>query len=548
MKILLAQVNPITGNVKYNNDIILNTIKKYNSDVYVFPELITTGYCAEDLFLNKSFVSSTVKKVNDTIQKLPKNKLIIFGSVDYKNENVAIIVNNGNVSYISKTHLPNYNVFDEKRYFTNVPSKNNVVEYQGKKLGIAICEDVWYDDVTDKIAKDGADIIISINASPFIENKPITRFNIVKNTVSRTNIPMIYLNQFGASDSIVFDGYSIVMNSDYSYDVMKGFQEDIRIYEFDKFLDNGKMKDINVEFTLDRLSDIYNALVLGLRDYIEKINMKSVVIGISGGADSTLVAAIASDALGSSNVHGIMMPSMFSADESKDYGIQLMNNLGSNYDIVPIHDLHESWKNNVLGNMKNYSLQKPSARNLADENAQARIRGALILMSYSNIFGNIALTTSNKSEAALGYGTAFGDMAGSFNPIIDVWKTDVFKLMKWRNKNIPEISRNKKLNIIPEEIINRPPSAELSHGQTDEKGLGASYDVLDPILKDLIEHGIDIKELYKKYDKEFINNLFNKIKMAEWKRRLSPLGPKISNISFNFRDRRFPIINQFNGE
>ncbi len=542
LSIALAQVNPCVGDLEGNSALIKNFAKKASelgSDLVVFPEMVLTGYPIEDLSLRKSFQDASKKALTKLASDLKNNGFgnlyLIVGYLDATGEsnslgvpagspqNAAALIHDGKVinKYV-KHHLPNYGVFDEYRYF--VPGEENCsFEILGNKISLAICEDIWQDGgpITE-ISKQNTDLLIVINGSPFEHGKDDVRLDLLKKRVKQINAPIAYVNLVGGQDELVFDGDSIVVNKDGSVAARASqFVEEIVIFEFEK---NKPIESSIIRNRSDDLEEVYQALVVGLRDYVLKNNMESVVLGLSGGIDSALVAAIAVDALGSENVYGVSMPSQYSSEHSKDDAKELATNLGLNYRTVEIKSFFDSFQNEL-------HLTK-----LAEENLQARLRG-ITLMGISNQEGHLVLATGNKSELAVGYSTIYGDAVGGFAPIKDVPKTLVWKLAKWRNKQTTN-------PFIPESSITKAPSAELRPGQLDTDSL-PDYEKLDPLIFAYVEQDHGAFDMASKgLDKNLIEKVINMIDKAEYKRRQYPPGTKISNRAFG-RDRRQPITNSW---
>jgi NAD+ synthase (glutamine-hydrolysing) len=542
LSIALAQVNPIVGDLEGNSALIKNFTKKAHelgASLVVFPEMVLTGYPIEDLSLRKSFQDASKKALEKLATDLKNQGLadiyLIVGYLDAtgeKNtlgvpagspENAAAIIHNGQVikKYV-KHHLPNYGVYDEYRYF--VPGEENCsIDIDGNKISLAICEDIWQDGgpITE-ISKQNTDLLIVINGSPFEHGKDDVRLQLLQKRVKQINAPIAYVNMVGGQDELVFDGDSIVVNKDGNIAARASqFVEELIIFEFDK---NNEIKSSVVRNRSDDLEEVYQALVVGLRDYVLKNNMESVVLGLSGGIDSALVAAIAVDALGGENVYGVSMPSQYSSEHSKNDAKELAKNLNLNYRTVEIKPFFDSFQNSL-------HLTK-----LAEENLQARLRG-ITLMGISNQEGHLVLATGNKSELAVGYSTIYGDAVGGFAPIKDVPKTLVWKLAKWRNKQTTN-------PFIPESSITKAPSAELRPGQLDTDSL-PDYEKLDPLIFAYVEQDHGAFEMASKgLDKNLIEKVIQMIDKAEYKRRQYPPGTKISNKAFG-RDRRQPITNSW---
>ena len=542
LNIALAQVNPTVGDLEGNSALIKNFTKKaaeLGASLVVFPEMVLTGYPIEDLSLRKSFQEASKSALNKLANDLKNQELgnlhVIVGYLDSTGEtnklgvpagspeNAAAIIHDGKIikKYV-KHHLPNYGVFDEYRYF--VPGEESCsIDIEGIKISLAICEDIWQDGgPISEISKENSDLLIVINGSPFEHGKDDVRLDLLQKRVKQINAPIAYLNLVGGQDELVFDGDSIVVNKDGSVASRSSqFVEELVVFEFEK---NKAIKPSIIRKRSDDLEEVYQALVVGLRDYVLKNNIESVVLGLSGGIDSALVAAIAVDALGSENVYGVSMPSQYSSEHSKNDAKDLAQNLNINYRTVEIKPFFDSFQN---------SLHLTS---LAEENLQARLRG-ITLMGISNQEGHLVLATGNKSELAVGYSTIYGDAVGGFAPIKDVPKTLVWKLAKWRNKQTEK-------QFIPESSITKAPSAELRPGQLDTDSL-PDYEKLDPLIFAYVEQDHGAFDMATKgLDKNLIEKVIQMIDKAEYKRRQYPPGTKISNKAFG-RDRRQPITNSW---
>ena len=559
MKIALAQINSTVGDIKGNTDKIIEYIAKAKAmkvDLVVFPELCICGYPPKDLLLKKDFLKEIQKNLQ-RIVKSSKGISVIVGTVETSTKvlkpinydvsmsahfpgyilyNSAVFISNGKlIGYQAKTYLPNYDIFDEQRYFT--PAKESKVfkmtDVRGKKhdfIGITICEDIWVDNKPIQRLKDnGADIIINISSSPFYIGKYKVRQDLVKKRALDNKVPIFYINLVGGQDDLVFDGGS------FGYDakgkliaLAKRFDEDMVIVDLEKPEARSKMQGVREE-----VEEVYSALVLGLRDYVEKNGFNKVVLGLSGGIDSALVACLAHAALGPKRVVLVLMPGPFSSKGSVTDSIKLCNNLKIEPRIIPINDTYNSYLKTLKPEFKSLPF------GVAEENIQARVRGN-ILMALSNKFGYLVLITGNKSEMSVGYSTLYGDMAGGFAPISDVPKMMVYKLCQYIN----EIGKREKRAVIPESIFKKAPSAELRADQTDQDDL-PSYNILDKIIHLYIEENKGIDEIVKMgFNKTVVFDIIRRIDHNEYKRFQAPLGIKITPKAFGF-GRRMPITNAF---
>jgi len=522
MKIALAQINPTVGNLEGNAKKIIDYIgraKKQGADLVVFPELAITGYPPEDLVLKPQFITDNINALKKIVNA-SKGIGVYIGFVDKKGKdlfNAGAFINNGNIIEIyHKNNLPNYGVFDEKRYFKE-GTKASVVSFKGVKIGLGICEDIW---VKKGPYKGGTKIIININASPYHVGKIGEREKVLAKRAKATKAHVVYVNMVGGQDELVFDGGSMVINSKGKLIASASqYKEELLIID---------EKGGKITPKLEPLAEIYEALITGVRDYVDKNKFGGVIIGISGGIDSALTAAIACDALGSSRIHTIFMPSEYTAKQSLDDSRSVTNNLGVKMDIIPIKDIFSQYLSTLAPNFRG----KPA--NIAEENLQARIRGN-ILMALSNKFGWLVLNTGNKSETSTGYCTLYGDMAGGFSVLKDIPKTLIYKLVNWRNK---------KKMVIPQSIIDRPPTAELKPGQLDQDTL-PPYEVLDPIIRAYVEDNKSVQQIIAKgFDKATVLKVISMIDRSEYKRRQSAPGTRITPRAFG-KDWRLPITNQY---
>lgn len=544
MKILLAQLNNTVGDIEGNISKackILDEAYDQNADLVVFSELYLSGYPPEDLVLKKSFVQECRKGLDKLVLYSEEKKLgLIVGLPIYENNNlynaVAIVDSGKIIGFSKKVNLPNYSVFDEKRVF-NSNDNPCIFEFRGIKIGVPICEDIWTNNVCNKLKNQGCEIIISPNGSPFDKYKINQRKKVIEDRISEVRLPFVYVNQVGGQDELVFDGSSHVMNADKEIIYRSPqWEEDRAIIEFDqrekKFLSQNFVNN-----DLTDLENIYMATVTGLRDYVIKNRFPGVILGLSGGIDSAFCAAVAVDALGEGKVEGFMLPSIYTSQNSFDDAEECAKRLNISLENISIEKTYLSLEKSLEKTFKDTSPD------ITEENLQSRIRGT-ILMAISNKKGKMLITTGNKSEVSVGYSTLYGDMNGGFNPIKDIYKTELFSLAKWRNKNLPKNVCLKKLDIIPESIIEKEPTAELRDNQKDTDSL-PSYDELDQILEGLVEYELSANELEKTgFSREEIKKVEHLLYISEYKRRQSAPGVKISLRNFG-RDRRYPITNKF---
>lgn len=533
MRIAIAQNNYIVGDIKYNVSLIKKSValaEKDNADVLVFSELALCGYPPEDLLL-RSDLYQLIDKALDELCDLNSSVALVVGHPERIEDKIfnsaSIIVDGKIIDRYQKQLLPNYSVFDEKRYFT-AGEEDCVVTIKGVNVGVVICEDLWFPEPTESCKAAGAQIIVSPNASPYYFGKGHRREEEVRARAKDNEIPVLYVNQIGGQDELLFDGASIVYNSDgTTIFTANEFEEDFAVFDYDKET-NQLSTDRKESHQLHNEAEIWQALVLGTRDYIHKNGMKGALLGLSGGIDSAVTLAVAVDALGAENVNAVMMPFKYTANMSIEDAKEEAEALGIEFDIISIEPAY----NAVMGQLEDkLAGTKPD---VTEQNIQARSR-AIILMAMSNKFGRIVLTTGNKSEVAVGYCTLYGDMAGGFNPIKDVSKTMVYKLAQYRNT----ISQ-----VIPERVITRAPSAELAPDQKDEDNL-PPYDILDPILEAYVEHDKSIAEIVALgFEEAIVRRVIWLVDISEHKRRQSAPGVRISSRAFG-RDRRYPITSGF---
>ena len=558
LRITGAQLSFTVGAIQENKSKILNTLEeaeKINSDIVVFPELCVTGYPPEDLLLRESFVGKNFAVLEEIAEFSGRTSGVIgfvdrsleeqtTDNVDRNITNAAAIVQNGDVKGIyHKCYLPNYSVFDEARYFAKGTKPEEIFWYEDIAVGINICEDVWINNgPAEEQVKKGASLIININASPFDINKTESRKVNVRDKAKKLKVPILYLNMVGGQDELVFDGGSFLVDADGNIIYEAGqFSEEIFSFDLEleiknvksenKLIVNEKKSDLPPLKTSDSLSELesmYAALKMGLSDYVEKNNFKKVLVGLSGGIDSALTATIAVDALTSDNVIGVAMPSKFNPKSSLEDAKELADNLNIELKTVNIEETAEKFRNLLKDNLDD------DLKSVVDENIQSRIRGN-ILMGLSNQLGAMVVSTGNKSEMAVGYSTLYGDLVGGFALLKDVYKTEVYKLSDYRNS----ISK-----VIPQNIIEKKPSAELSEDQYDSDSL-PEYDLLDKILKMYIELDYSSEKIINSdIDKEVVFDILEKIDRNEYKRKQVAPGVKLTSRAFG-KDRRMPITNTY---
>ena len=549
MTIGLLQLNSTVGDFAANRQKLLAGYEKavaLGAEFVLAPELFLCGYPPRDLLLREDFIDANLAVLNETAKSIGAIPLCV-GYVDRNLEkpgralkNSAAVLQNGKIIWrTAKSLLPTYDVFDEDRYFEPAKKVEPFI-FNGKKIGITICEDIWNDedfwperlyrrDPVRELVSQGAEIILNISASPWHDGKEKTRLEMLQRVARDEKIPFAQVNLVGANDELIFDGHSVALDSHGEVIAIgKGFAEEIFVADLDLQIANQKSQ-IKDDFDFpSREQQIFSALSLGLRDYVRKCGFKSVIIGLSGGIDSALVAVLAADALGAENVLGVAMPARYSSSGSLSDAEALAKNLGIRHEVFPIEPVFQSVEKQLEKAFTNF---KP---NEAEENVQSRLRG-VTLMALSNKFGALVLTTGNKSEMAVGYCTLYGDMNGALAPIADVLKTDVYKIARWVNRE---------REIIPQNSIMKPPSAELRPDQTDQDSL-PPYEILDAILDLYVVKNLSKEQIISSgFDATVVNDVVNKINFSEYKRRQAAPGLKISPRAFGM-GRRIPIAQRF---
>ncbi len=545
LKIMLAQLNPTVGAVAGNATMARKAhaaAMEAGADLLVFSELFISGYPPEDLILKPAFVKACMAEVRALGELTSDGNAAMLvtspWSEDGKVYNATILLEDGRIDAVRYKHdLPNYGVFDEKRVFEAGPAPGPV-NFRGVRIGVPICEDIWTEETCETLQETGAEILIVPNGSPFERDKQDVRLNLVVSRVTETGLPMIYLNQVGGQDELVFDGASFVLNADRSLAAqLPEFEEALVMTEWHREGETWVCRQGKTARQLLGYEEIWHACVLGTRDYVKKNRFDGVVLGLSGGIDSAVVAAMAVDALGPDKVHCVMLPYDYTSSDSIEDAEACAKALGVRYDSVPIQAPVTGFLDS-LGPMF-----EGTTEGVTEENIQSRTRGA-ILMAISNKFGSMVLTTGNKSEMSVGYATLYGDMNGGFNPIKDIYKTDVYALASWRNQSDATGLRGPAGRVIPERIITKAPSAELRPDQTDQDSL-PPYDILDGILDGLVEGETSLSQLVANgYDKATVERIQHLLYIAEYKRRQAAPGVKITRRAFG-KERRYPITNGF---
>ena len=552
LKVALAQLNPKVGDVAGNLAKVRAArvaAKEQGADLVLTAELVLAGYFPEDLVLTSELVLSGYppedlvvkpafqKSCHEAVEALRADTLdggpALFVTTPWREgaklHNAIICLDKGEIiGKRYKVDLPNYGVFDDKRVFAPGPMPGPLA-FNGVRIGVPICEDVWTPDVVECISETGGEILLVPNGSPYEVGKTDVRVQLGVNRVVESGLPFVYVNQVGGQDELIFDGGSFVLGADRALKAkLASFREEVATVEFRRGQKGWECQPGKIAPELSDIESIYQAMMLGLRDYVNKTGFPSVLIGLSGGVDSALTAAVTADALGPKRVHTLMMPSHYTSAHSLEDAKACAEAIGVGYDIVGIEPAMEAFRKMLLplfGNRKD---------DVTEENIQSRARG-VTLMALSNKLGGMVLTTGNKSEMAVGYATLYGDMCGGFAPIKDVYKGLVYKLCRYRNTVSP---------VIPERVITRPPSAELRPDQKDSDSL-PPYEILDPILEAYIEDSRSITEIVAAgYDEATVRRVASLVRRSEYKRRQAPPGPKVTRRAFG-RERRYPITAQY---
>ena len=544
--IVLAQLNPTVGDIAGNCALIRaarGEAAEAGADLIVFSELFITGYPPEDLILKPSFQAAAEAAVQELAEETADGGPAILVGTPWREDgklyNAALLLNDGSVAARRyKFALPNYGVFDEVRVFAQGPLPGPIA-FRSIRLGVMICEDMWDDEVSECLEESGADVLLVINGSPFERDKTDVRLNSAVARVTETGLPLIYLNQVGGQDELVFDGTSFVLGADRTLRAQAAMFGEETLHTRWSTDENGawQCEASPPSPQPEGLEAIYHAMVLALRDYVGKNGFPGVLIGMSGGIDSALSAAVATDALGPEKVRCVRMPSRYTAQTSLDDGAECADLLGLKSDTIGIEPAVAAFETMTA------EVFEGREADATEENIQARVRG-VILMAMSNKLGHMVLTTGNKSEMSVGYATLYGDMCGGYSVLKDVYKTVVFALAQWRNQNWAASFMGPEGRVIPEVIITKPPSAELRPDQLDQDSL-PPYDVLDDILECLIEKELPVAEIVKRgHDEATAARIWRMLDLAEYKRRQAPPGVKLTGRALG-KDRRYPITNRF---
>ena len=545
LRIAVAQLNPTVGDIAGNIEkarAARAQARRLGADLVVLPELFVAGYPPEDLVMKPSFIRAAKAAVEALAQETADGGPAILIGTPWPGEarphNAVALLDAGKVEALRfKVDLPNYSVFDEKRVFEPGPMPGPV-NFRGVRLGLPICEDIWGRDVCECLSETGAELLISANGSPFEWHKRDVRMNVAVARVVETGLPLLYVNQVGGQDELVFDGASFALNADGALALqVPAWDECVVLTAWRKGANGWSCEAGERALVEEGDASAYLACVKGLGDYVDKNGFPGIVLGLSGGVDSALVAAMAVDALGADRVHCVMLPYRYTSKDSLSDAANCAQALGVRYDIVPIAAPVEGFLSAL---QPLFAGRQPG---ITEENIQSRARGS-ILMAISNKFGAMVLTTGNKSEMSVGYATLYGDMNGGFNPIKDLYKMEVYRLCRWRNAHVPRGGKGPAGIVIPENILTKAPTAELRENQTDQDSL-PPYEVLDDILSCLVEKEMPLADVVGRgHPAETVKRIERLLNLAEYKRRQAAPGVKISSRNFG-RDRRYPITNKF---
>lgn len=544
LRIALVQISQRVGDLAGNADAMLAwRAQAGDVDLVLYPELQLIGYPPEDLVLKPALIARASAELERLAAATADGgPAMLVGSVRLEEGrlyNILALLEGGRVAAVTRKHeLPNYGTFDEKRWFTPGPLPTPI-DFKGVKLGIAICEDIWFPTVCAHLQAEGAELIISPHGSPYeVEKDELRISEVAGKRVAETGLPLIFINRIGGQDEVVFDGASFVLNGDGTLaHQLPDWEEALVVTEWVKGEGGWRCMPGEIHALDPYPADLYHAMIVGLRDYVNANRFPGVVLGLSGGIDSALSAAVAVDALGADQVWCVMLPSRFTSAESLEDAEGCARMLGVRLDTIPIEPAVQAFGEMLA---PAFAGRQPD---LAEENIQSRIRG-VTLMGLSNKFGHMLLTTGNKSEMSVGYATIYGDMAGGYSVLKDAYKTTVFELSRWRNANRPALGLGGDGPVMPERVIDKPPSAELRADQKDSDSL-PPYDVLDPILHGLVEEELSVAEVVERgFDRETVARIERLLYVAEYKRRQAPPGVKLGKRNFG-RDRRYPITNAF---
>ncbi|MEO9337853.1 NAD+ synthase [Mesorhizobium sp. SB112] len=547
LRIAVAQLNPIVGDIAGNLAKAREAradAARAGADLVLFTELFIAGYPPEDLVLKPAFLSACEKAVQEFAEETADGGPGVIMGTPLKRKsgvhNSIVIADAGKIiAERYKIDLPNYGEFDEKRVFQAAPEMPGPVNFRGVRLGLPICEDIWGElGVCETLAESGAEILLVPNGSPYYRCKVDVRHQIAIKQVIETGLPLLYANQLGGQDELIFDGASFAISADKTLAFqMSQFEEAVVVTTWKRGPQGWACVDGPMSKIPEKEEADYRACMLGLRDYVNKNGFKNVVLGLSGGIDSAICAALAVDALGEERLRAVMMPYRYTSKDSLKDAEDCARALGCRYDIVPIHEPVEGFSHALT------QLFEGTKEGITEENLQSRARGT-ILMAISNKFGSMVVTTGNKSEMSVGYATLYGDMNGGFNPIKDLYKMQVYAISRWRNTTVPPGALGPSGEVIPANIIDKAPSAELRENQTDQDSL-PPYPVLDDILECLVENEMGVDDIVARgHNRETVHRIEHLLYIAEYKRRQAAPGVKITKKNFG-RDRRYPITNRF---
>ena len=547
LRLALGQLNPVVGDIAGNAAKVRaarTEASRAGADVLVLPELFLSGYPPEDLVLRPGFVAEAKTHLEQLAKETADGGPALVVGLPWAEDgglfNAVAVLDEGSIKTLRfKHHLPNYSVFDEKRVFAPGQAPGPVT-LRGVRLGVMVCEDMWFEDVSETLMESGAEILVVINGSPFDIEKTDERINQAVARVTETGLPLVYVNQMAGQDDLVFDGGSFVLNTDCSPALqLPWWQESMVIAQLERSGHGWSCKGQDLAKEPEANEHIYQAMVLGLRDYAGKSGFSGVVLGLSGGIDSALTAAVAVDALGPEKVHCVMMPSPYTSQESLDDAAAVAEMTGASLRSLSIDPAVGAFSETLASDFKGLAADE------TEENIQSRTRG-LLLMALSNKFGWMVVSTGNKSEMSVGYATLYGDMCGGYSVLKDLYKTTVFDVSRWRNAHRPSGALGPDGPVMPERVITKPPTAELKPDQTDQDTL-PPYEDLDAILHGLIEQRRSIESIASDgFDRALVERVWRLLRNAEYKRRQAPPGVKITQVAFG-RDRRYPIVNKYTG-
>ncbi|QQA43732.1 NAD+ synthase [Pelagovum pacificum] len=544
LRLTIAQINATVGDLAGNAAkarAAWDAGKAAGADMVVMPEMFLSGYQAQDLVMKPAFVIDCDRYIRQLAAECADGPALGIGAPGYEGTelyNCYFVLQGGEIRVVQQKHdLPNFTVFDEKRLFSSGPL-TGPFDLNGVRIGLPICEDAWHEEVPEAMVESGAEILVVPNGSPYFRDKFDVRMNQMVARVVENDVPLVYLNQVGGQDDQVFDGGSFVLNRHGVLAMrLPIFLEEIAHVDFERGDDGWQATPGEIAELPDSLEQDWHCMVLALRDYMAKTGFRKVLLGLSGGIDSACVAAVAVDALGPENVRCVMLPSEYTSEHSLEDAKAVAKNLGSTYDFVPIKEVRDAVTGTLAPLFEGYDAD------LTEENIQSRIRG-LLLMAQSNKFGEMLLTTGNKSEVAVGYATIYGDMSGGYNPIKDLYKTRVFDICRWRNANHRDWMDGPAGEVIPTRVIDKPPSAELRADQKDEDSL-PPYEVLDGILTMLVDDDRSVADCVDAgYDREIVKKVEHLLYISEYKRFQSAPGTRLSMRAF-WLDRRYPIVNRW---